>query len=321
MTDTTASNEDYCKGNVEKMLARSQTKAIFPIITLGLVTDYSKTGQTIFNDADIKISYHRAVEHMEQYLSHNLHVGGRYEDAYPSRSLPKYGVLSPLGGQRYQLLPPYLNCAATLIAWIPERIRQHIVDRLGLIPLLSDLEFRLHLAADNNEYVSAILKHMDINPTNFEIFSFAVIKVHLEKFACKVYRDTRTSAHDSGVDLSTNFGVVYQIKKLKVYSKVTADNIYAELKMNFDDERISDGNVILVIDDISKEIKNYLINMKVQSISKQDVLNLAARFEDVEDRAKVLRIVYEELTQNTQVPSASSVAEAGKNPEGSLVMF
>lgn len=293
--DTPASEEAYCKNQIEKMLARSQTKAIFPLITLGLVADFCQSGQTMFTDADVKQSYHRAVAQMEQYLSHNLHVGGRYEDAYPSRSLPKYGVLASLGGQRYELLAPYQNCAELLTAWIPARIKEHIVERLGLIPLLSDLEFRMHLASDDAEYTSTISKHMDINPTNFEIFSFAVIKVHLEKFACKVYRDTRTSAHDSGVDLSTNFGVVYQIKKLKVYSKQLADTIYAELKMNFDDERISDGNVILVIDDISKEVKNYLIDMRVQSISKRDVLRLAVQIEDVEDRAKVLRIVYEEF--------------------------
>ena len=35
--------------------------------------------------------------------------------------------------------------------------------------------------------------------------------------------------------------------------------------------------------------------MKVQSISKDDLLRLAAQFEDVEDRAKVLHIVYEEF--------------------------
>jgi hypothetical protein len=112
-----------------------------------------------------------------------------------------------------------------------------------------------------------------------------------------VYRDTRTSAHDSGVDISTTFGVVYQIKKLKVHSKATADNIYAELKLNFDSERLHDGNVILVIDDISKEVKSYLIDMKVQSISKGDLLKLAAQFEDVEERQKVLRIVYEEFSR------------------------
>lgn len=53
--------------------------------------------------------------------------------------------------------------------------------------------------------------------------------------------------------------------------------------------------MILVIDDISKEVKKYLIDMKVQSISKGDLLKLAGQFEDIEDREKVLRIVYEEF--------------------------
>lgn len=44
--------------------------------------------------------------------------------------------------------------------------------------------------------------------------------------------------------------------------------------MNFNKEKLSDGNVILIIDDISKEIKNYLINMKVQSINKNDIFKL-----------------------------------------------
>ena len=35
--------------------------------------------------------------------------------------------------------------------------------------------------------------------------------------------------------------------------------------------------------------------MKVQSISKSEVLKLAAGFDEPEDRQKVLRIVYEEF--------------------------
>lgn len=122
-----------------------------------------------------------------------------------------------------------------------------------------------------------------------------MIKVHLEKFSCRLYRDTRTSANDSGVDISTNFGVVYQIKKLKIYNQAVANDIYAELKGNFDRERLNDGNVILIIDDISKEIKSYLINMKVQSITTKDILKLVTQFEDMEDREKILRIIYEEF--------------------------
>jgi hypothetical protein len=70
------------------------------------------------------------------------------------------------------------------------------------------------------------------------MFSFALIKVHLEKFACKIYRDTRTAAHDIGVDLSTNFGVVYQIKRLRIFTESEANQVYAELKVNFDNERL-----------------------------------------------------------------------------------
>ena len=97
------------------------------------------------------------------------------------------------------------------------------------------------------------------------------------------------------MDLSTNFGVVYQVKRLTVYSETEANRIYGELALNFDKERLEAGNVILVIDDISKEIRQYLIDMKVQSISKADVIKLAANFSEPEDRQRVLRIVYEEF--------------------------
>lgn len=163
------------------------------------------------------------------------------------------------------------------------------------MPLLRNPATRVAYAEDKEKFLGLIQQQIDKTPANFEIFSFAVIKVHLEKFACKVYRDTRTSAHDKGVDLSTNFGVVYQVKKLRVYTESEADRIYAELKVNFDSERLQDGNVILVIDDISKDVKKYLIDMKVQSICKDDLLKMVVSFEDAEDRQKVLRIVYDEF--------------------------
>ena len=97
------------------------------------------------------------------------------------------------------------------------------------------------------------------------------------------------------MDLSTNFGVVYQVKKLSVQTESEAKRILAELKVNFDSQRFQDGNVILVIDDISKQVKKFLIDMKVQSISKDDLLKMAGNFDEPEDRQKVLRIVYEEF--------------------------
>ena len=85
------------------------------------------------------------------------------------------------------------------------------------------------------------------------------------------------------------------MKKLRIQTESEADRLYAELKLDFDNERLQDGNVILVIDDIAKDVKKYLIDMKVQSISTSDLLQMAASFEGPEDRQKVLRIVYEEF--------------------------
>jgi hypothetical protein len=95
-----------------------------------------------------------------------------------------------------------------------------------------------------------------------------------------------------------NFGVVYQVKKLRVESRSDADKLYAELKLNFDTERLQDGNVILVIDDIAEDVRRYLIDMKVQSIKKDQLLSIAREFRDSEDRQKVLRVIYEEFRRD-----------------------
>lgn len=286
---------DFCKKQIDDMLKRSRTKVLFPILTLGLIKSYKNYNKTIFSNEDISKSYKNAVNSIKEYLGHELHIGGKYYDAYPSRNLPKYGVLKVLDNKKYQLLEPYIKNADVLIDFIPKKVKEYIDSKIGLISNLSDRVFRLKISEDKTKFIEIIKTHMDKNANNFEVFSFAILKVHLEKFACKIYRDTRTSAYDKGTDISTNFGVVYQIKKLKIDTLGVARNIYAELKTNFDNERLDDGKVILIIDDISNEVKSYLINMKVQSISKNDILNLAEQFEDLEDREKILRIIYEEF--------------------------
>lgn len=286
--------EKYCKDEIERMLRNSQTKAIMPVITLGLLREFLSTGQQVFTDTEIGAAYKAAVKELKGYLHHDVHIGAKYYDAYGSR-MSRYGVLKSVGHLKYKLLSPYTEVARNISGWIPARIEEHIQERLGIIPSLYDIDIRTALAVDKRRFLEVIQEQIKKTAANFEIFSFAVLRVHLEKFACKIYRDTRTAAHDQGVDLSTNFGVVYQVKKLQIRTESEADQVYAELKVNFDNERIQDGNVILVIDDISKEVKKYLIDMKVQSISKEDVLKLAANFDDLEDRQKVLRIVYEEF--------------------------
>lgn len=280
---------------IERMLKRSQTKILFPVITLGIVKTFLKTNQDAFTDLEIRGIYQRTVQELKKYLGHDLHIGGIYYDAYSSRNLPQHKVIKIVGHKKYQLNPLYKNYAKELSVWLPERIKTFIDDKLGIITILTQQKTRVKMSSNPKKFVEIIKNQIDKNASNFEIFGFALIKVHLEKFACKVYRDTRTSSRDTGVDLSTNFGVVYQIKKLRVSNMSAAKNIYAELKSNFDKDRLDDGKVILIIDDITREIKKYLIDMKVQSIDKKDLLNLAQQFQDSEDREKILRIIYEEF--------------------------
>ena len=288
------SDEDSCRRSIERMLKNSQTKVIVAVITLGLLKENCESGKTVFTDSEIRRVYEAAVSQLKKFLGHDVHIGAKYYDAYGSR-MSRYGVLKPVGHLKYELLPPYSEYAKSLCRWIPGRIKQHIERRLGVVPLLHEPARRAALAEDRKGFLTLISDQIKKTPANFEIFSFAVIKVHLEKFACRIYRDTRTAAHDKGVDLSTNFGVVYQVKKLQIHTASEAERVYAELKLNFDSERLQQGNVVLVIDEISKDVKRFLIDMKVQSISKDEVLKLAANFDESEDRQKVLRIVYDEF--------------------------
>ncbi|MGA2175949.1 MAG: hypothetical protein ABSH38_13305 [Verrucomicrobiota bacterium] len=283
-----------CQREFSLMLKRSKTKVIAPTLTLGLLQVHQATGKTKFSEAETQSAYADAVRYLKNFMGHSLHFGAKWEDAYSRRTLPKYRVLKPLD-EGYELLAPYTLFARELIPWMESNIQKYIAGRLGEIPKLEDKKFRAQLAADRDAFLKLLEQNIEINPANFEYICFAVLRVHLEKFACKIYRDSRAAAHDKGVDISTNFGVVYQIKKLRVESQKTCNAIVSELQANFDRQRLEDGNVILVIDDIRQEFKEFLINMKIQSISKAELMKLGQQFDDEEDREKVLRIVYDEF--------------------------
>ncbi len=289
--------EADCRTEIERMLKNSQTKVIMPAVALGLLQHHLATQQKVFSDTDVRRAYHASVRFLQKHLGHDVHIGAKYEDAYDMR-MSRYGVLASVGHLRYELAKGFADHADKLCSWIPDRLKQHIESRIGIIPQLAEPTVRLQIANDETRFVKLLKELMAANPTSFEIVSFAIIKVHLERFACKIYRDTRTAAHDHGVDLATNFGVVYQVKKLRVESRSEADKLYAELKLNFDSERLQDGNVILVIDDIAEDIRRYLINMKVQSIKTEHLMKMANGFEESEDRQKVLRVIYEEFRRD-----------------------
>ena len=124
------------------MLRGSQTKVIMPVLALGLLRVYTEHGVRVFSDADIRKAYEAAVRDLKFFLGHDVHLGAKYYDAYGSR-MSRYSVLNSFGHLQYELQPPYTDFAGALCEWIPGRIRQHIEDRLGVVPQLHDTATRV----------------------------------------------------------------------------------------------------------------------------------------------------------------------------------
>jgi hypothetical protein len=198
-----------CQREISVMVERSKTRLIAPTLTLGLLQSYIGNSKTIFSERETQTAYAHAVKYLQGFMGHGLHIGAKWEDAYSRRTLPKYQVLKPLENG-YELLAPYTTFSRQLIPWIENTIRKYIELKLGNIPQLEDKQFRAKLATKREAFLQLLKRNIELNPANFEFICFAVLRVHLEKFACKIYRDSRASAHDKGVDISTNFGVVYQ---------------------------------------------------------------------------------------------------------------
>ncbi len=129
--------DTFCRSEIERMLKNSQTKVIMPVVALGLLRAYSSTRQTLFADPEIRHAYQAAVKELARFLGHDVHIGAKYEDAYGMR-MSRYDVLRTVDHLRYELLPPYTDCAEALCEWIPGRIKAHIDERLGIVPSLHD---------------------------------------------------------------------------------------------------------------------------------------------------------------------------------------
>lgn len=282
--------------DLDRMISRTKTKLIAPVLTAGILRQQLETGVCEYSERDMRQAYEtEACRTVRKILGHNLHVGGDYEDAYCSRTLPKYGIVTSIGQRRYRTVPSYVEHAASAIAHIESRIPLLVASRLGTATQFGSAETRLKIAADSSGFAEVLDTAMQQTPSHFEIVSFAVLRVHLEKFACKVYRSSRTSAHDRGVDIATDYGTVYQIKKMRLSTREDAELVYSELLTNFDEERLRDRKVVLIIDNISTSCRQFLVDMRVQPLVRSEIMTLARLIADEEDRQKVLRVAYAEF--------------------------
>lgn len=288
-------------GAFDAMLKTSHTKLIAPTLAYTVLELFLETGKQVFTAQEIRTRYRVAICELVSHVGHNLHQGAEFDTAYISREdrgIVRYGILRPIGDKQYQLAEPYAILARTLIEWIPSIVKSYIDTKLGSIGQLALPPERLLIAESVGGFLEFLQHQMDQpdGGVSFEIICFAILKVYLEKFACRIYRDTRTFSHEGGTDLSTDFGAVYQIKKLKITRPYQVDELYSEVKTNFDSDRIRDGRVVLVVDDISPECKSYLLQKNsLKYFRKVDLLEIASIINDVEDRQKALRIIYEEF--------------------------
>lgn len=284
---------------IERMFNRSHTKFIFPAMYYGLLDAWIQQGKDIFSTQEVRYWYEKAVCHLiRDHLHHNLHIGGRFWDAYPARNLPKYKVIRVVGLGRYELQE--IEKPEEMMEYIRSRLSDHIQQRLGDLIMLKERNKRVALSENPTGFLEFIEEAMSISGTCFELVSFAIVKTHMERFGCKVYRETRAEASDRGTDLSTDFGVVYQVKKLNIKSEKAAEDLYNSLKNNFGQERVNDGKVVLILEDANSHFKEFFIQMNVKPMVKKDLIKLAQVMDEVEIREKVLRVIFEELLREYQ---------------------
>jgi hypothetical protein len=287
----------------DRMANASQTKLIGPTIAFTVLKLFGETNERIFTAQQIRRRYARSVCELSVSVGTNLHLGATFDTAYISREdrgVGHYGILKPLGANRYELSELYARNALLLENWIPQRIKIFLNQKLGIILSLATAQNRLAVAENHTEFHTFLTNRLNSNDagTSFEIVCFAILKVYLEKFSCRLYRDTRTFAHEGGTDLSTDFGAVFQIKKLNVTRRNQVDALDSELRKNFDADRIKDGRVVIIIDDITPDCRSYLLQKNsLRYFRKADLLEIASLLHDLEDRQKALRIIYEEFSR------------------------
>ena len=125
----------HLASDLDRMISRTKTKLIAPVLTAGILRDQLETGVYEYSEREMRQAYEKeACRTVRKLLGHNLHVGGDYEDAYCSRTLPKYGIVASVGERRYRTATPYVEHAASAIAHIESRIPLLVAARLAQQP-------------------------------------------------------------------------------------------------------------------------------------------------------------------------------------------
>jgi len=243
-------------------------------------------------------------------------VGAQFNDTYISRLSSRHRFLRQVDQKTFAVQNDYAENAKVLMDYLVSRIRDYLNLKLGNLVLLravlngdSEIENRANyencleeiLQDKSSKRLRQFLEvGFDKNAKGFfamsygfEICMFSILKVFLAKFGCKLYRDSRTYAADKGGDISTNFGVVYQIKNYYLTDENRFAQLLDELVMNFSDGRIEQGNVFLIVRDVSNGVKDQLMRKNINCITKNGVTELLDKLSYEEKRSVLTNIVQE----------------------------
>jgi len=224
------------KADIDGIIRVSTTKFILPILMLFYLKHAIRTGNRVVPNSLVRSGYGETVCNLiKDHLHHNFNIGGQFNDTYISRLSSRHRFLRQVDQRTFAVQDDYAENAEILKDFLISRITARLDLRLGNLIILtrimendpelenkdvyerqlnealqdkSSKRFRNFLEVGFDKKAKGFLALS----YGFEVCMFSILKVFLAKFGCKLYRDSRTYAADKGGDISTNFGVVYQIK-------------------------------------------------------------------------------------------------------------
>lgn len=321
------------KSEIDRMIEdRRATRLINPVLTLLYLKEFQQTGNRTVDFSVVKQGYEDTVcDLIRNHLHHNLNIGGQFNDSYLQRLASRHHILEFIKGKDFAISMSFAQNVQFFIPYITSRITEHLNNKLSNIIKLNRIvqtdsrdELREILGDPTSEKLREFLKN-GFDPSSagflniaygFEICMFAIIKVLLAKFGCKIYRDSKTYSSDKGTDLGTNFGVVYQVKKKCITTEEAFNELISELLLNFADGRIQEGNVFIIIEDIDDGLKKRLERQHINCITQKSVTDFLDKL-NPDEKWEILK----QITKEFQRELMSDVCYACKKPEHQSCLY
>jgi len=307
------SNRDLpeIRSEIDKMIEdRRATRLINPVLTVFYLREFRRTGNRIVNFNLVKPGYEDTIcDLIRNQLHHNFNIGGQFNDSYLQRLASRHRVLEHIKGKDFAITPELAQNHEHLIPYIIRKIDDHLKSKLSNLVRLEEVirnnardELREILEDTTSRKVREFLQ-TGFDPGSpgflgvaygFEISMFAILKVLLAKFGCKIYRDSKTYSSDKGTDLGTNFGVVYQVKKKCIASEDTFNALVSELLFNFADGRIQEGNVFLIVEGMNDDFRKRLKSQRINCMTQEAVTDFLDKL-DAEEKWEILKQIVQEF--------------------------